>query len=683
MWILLLEIVINFAFLFLVGPLLLSKVVFKTYREFAFGFALWLPLCAWLFYLLVLAGVSRAVCEGVFTLLQIGSLVAAICLLVRVMPRMVAGVRKWWAAMGEGSISVWYRPDFQRTVATVLVALILICGYKEILAAIKLPLVALLNMPIGNDWLQYGTIASLAYERWDFAFYPMAEADPSGFYVACTHAAGMPASISLMYFLFPDGMEFATRFPGWHSIVGLVLIVWRLCRYRISGLLFFLFFLGGATALISAHSVHHIDIRYATLLVLGGGLLSVFVENGRKRYFYTAVCSIGLAAFYHSLGFVFGGLTIAIFFVFYLFLGHPKRVIIHLVWSSAIILVVFGFGHYLWNYIRVGALFGDTVAIWEHYSKENAEFLAATRFLEPGWERFVKGGLQIFNRSIFGVGAYVGFLIFSIWLILKRNRLRQEGGVLLIVAPAFVLFGLMLYAGATDSFTDLIKNYRYCIFPFFAILTGGSVVVSENYEKIRVRVRTWLASLWRWILMVEVRLRVMKLQRSVCRWVCVFLVLSFGCLVLILASNSRSKLKIVRGLVGHKVSQIALNESRISQVPAHQQSDRAMRFFTPFPEYLESGDKVLLYRMSVVSYFLPEISYIRYLDPRMQSVYVAESSADCLRRLKELGITHIAKVPYKIFPLDGLVISEIIDDFTEVVWDSQGYELLKIDYSSL
>ena len=681
MGLLILDILINFAFLFVGGPLLLSKLVFKTYREYVFGFALWLPFCAWLFYLLVLGGVNREICEGVFLLLKVGTAVAFICFLLQRIPRIMTGLRRGWEATGDASFfeQEWLKPQWVSSI--VLPAFFLIFGLSQITAAIELPFVALLNMPLGNDWLQYGSIASLAYERWDFSFYPMVEADPSGFFVACRHAAGMPASISLIYFLVPDGMEFATRFIGWHSIVGLVLVVWRFCRYRMAGLLFFLMLFGSATALLTSGSLHHIDIKYATLLVLGGGLFSVFTENGCKSYFYVAVSSIGLAAFYHSIGFVFGGLILGVFFAYYLFSNRSTRGLVPLLLSAIVISVVFGFGHYFWNYVRFGVLLGDSVPIWEYFSKENSEFLAATRSLQPGWQRFMTGGLQLFSRPVFGIGAYVGFSVLFAWMAVKRARLREEGGLLVLVAPAFLIFGLMLYAGASDSFTDLIKNYRYCTFPFFAVLTGSAIVVSENSKAIFVRLYALLTFIWRRLLLLIAKLREVNLRRCTPRVLGFTLIISFVCLCLILGYVGRGKIKQLRGIVRHKVSQIASSESRISQIPAHQSSERAIKFSITMPSYLGDGDRVLLYRMSVVSYFSPEVSYVRYLDPRLQPAYLAQNKKDCLKELKKLGITHIASVPYKVFPLEGFVIAEVIRDCTEPVWDCQGYELLKVDYS--
>ncbi|TFZ03833.1 ArnT family glycosyltransferase [Ramlibacter humi] len=496
--------------------------------------------------------------------------------------------------------------------------LVIVWVLYVLVEALLLPLVA-------NDALEYATVGRLLFETRDLLDYPAI--DPtrgsSGLYAPWTHPPLYTASIYLSY-----AVQGHAEMPGlmraiapWYFLSGALLL--RSLGNTVSpwiGLLAMLVYVstplaasGAGTSLIDALPMSGLALVIAAVALLRSESRATAVVRG---------ATVGLAMWTHSQAVLFLPLTLAA-------LGavdgwKPARDRMrNLAIVSATACAVAAWP-YLRNLVLFGSIVSDNPVVFAMPQLAWDEYFAQGRGLQ-GWPTRIQYGILKGWFAIESFGPTFWFMLAGIWVMrpirpsadwlrpgavgsdVAQDRLWRTAVTLVFGYLAGVLLSTVL------GMDLMIKNDRYllAVLPGCALISGLGLArmvssvswVDESAPRWRDRGREVLVVLLAGVLTLQCGMGAiyLHLKRTT-------LDLSFAQLF------QQSQDEKLRNWPGFRVA----------------------RFMT---EHLP-GDALVLSERPAEMYYTRR-RMMSFLDPRLVPVYGERDPASAVRRLKELGITHV------------------------------------------
>lgn len=511
-----------------------------------------------------------------------------------------------------------------------------------------------------NDALEYASAARVLFENNWIGAYPALDpiANSEGFFGPWTHP---PMYVALIFLT--NVLQGGSDAPGlmrliapWFAITA-SLAVFALTRplgrtTALGASVVFLstplLFLGAASALLDALPISAFVLLLLAITQSGGSL---------KARSLTLGLLLGLSLWTHSLAILFIPLTMVGIFLFN-GLRNFSRWIPEGLLVLAIALLAGGV-HYVRNTLLFGAPISDNPAVfalprlaWDEYFIINRgldSVMATIQYgILKGWFAFEAFGLSFWGMA---VGA-----ILTLWAIRRSVLPSIYNGSLMLAAEnrlPFILLGMLLtyFVGVVASVTlgiDLmIKNERYLL----SIQGLIAVLCAIGYFTLSG--------------IISRAFRNRNLPTIAAAVLGIALVLQS----LIFVQYSLSKNSLTMRSVGQSF------EATLAGVPEYQSIDYLVAN-TP-------GDAIILSLKPSDMYFSGR-RQIGYLDPRLLPLYDADTIAEGMRVLTDLGVTFVHLPPYGLPPLYNSVLIDILRDrtVTALRFSNSGGQIYELSPSS-
>ncbi len=473
-------------------------------------------------------------------------------------------------------------------------------------------LVAGLYLPLkANDPVHYLRVASLAFQRGSFDFYPMkGPVDPSGFVVYMIHPLGYPAGILWHMILQRNGLEpgISKFFTLWYWC----LLLFALC-HAMRNLSPWSFAIGGLslmlTPLLAYQAVSHgVDTLYLAPAFLLALLLSRNPRRG-KDWLTTAVVSgilAGLTLRQHSAG------AVTAFFVLaaYVLAGPTSlRLRARTAVAAGLIALLIGGERYLSNWGTLGHPMGDITDVWALKSLAREEFLQEKLGLASWYGKLANGLLMMWTRPLFyGLAPWTAVILAPFALAHGKDRpplLR----ISLVFTCLFMAFNTVLVFSGCDT---TIRGTRYFLptIPFLALISAWGM------ETLVQRTRSYRTT-------------------SPGQGSGLGLYTLAGALLLVFIATmavSFSIPSVFNSFIKHETNWFKKAASKPKSL------ERLVE--VTHKKVSETGGRVFVVRMDRLARFT-NTPYIRDIDKRLLVFYQAQSPEEAYGILKELNITHV------------------------------------------